>query len=173
MLNPLGKQLTLISMVLLFASSVHAKEWRGIEPLHSTRADVERLLGSKAIRCGASSCIYDLGEETVFVLYSTEPTCKNDDATRAWKVPAGTVIEIGVHFKKDKKLSELQLDLSKYERVTDKELPGWIYYMNLEEGIRVEAGLETASGLTYFPSAKDNCLRCSSPKDLKPVPPQP
>jgi hypothetical protein len=172
-MNPLSKCLTLIWTAFLFASSVQAKEWRGIEPLHSTRADVERLLGSKVIRCGASSCIYDLGEEIAFVLYATEPTCKNDDATRAWRVPADTVIEISVRFKTDKKLSELQLDLTKYEKVYDKELPGWIYYLNIDEGIRVEGGLETASSLTYFQSAKDNYLRCPSAKDLKPGKPQP
>lgn len=33
------------SLVLLYTSSVAAKDWRGILPLHSTRADVEALLG--------------------------------------------------------------------------------------------------------------------------------
>lgn len=154
-------------MVFLNCKSVVAKPWRGIAPLHSTRADVERLLGSKVVRCGGSACIYELDEEIVFVLYATDSSCKNDDATSAWRVPVGTVIEIGVRFKEDKPLSELEFDLSKFERIEDKHLPGWIYYVNLDEGVRVEGGLKTASSIRYFPSAKDNHLHCPSADNKK------
>jgi hypothetical protein len=152
------------ALIFLSSVSVEAKPWRGIEPLHSTRTDVERLVDSKVVRCANSSCIYDMGEEIVFVLYSTDSTCRNEGATTNWKVPVGTVIEIGVHFKEDRPLSQLGFDLSKFEKVEDQHLPGWIYYVNLEEGVRVEGGLETASGVTYFQSAKDNYLRCPSRK---------
>src|SRR6185369_12607328 len=151
-----------IPFLLLNCESAEAKSWRGIEPLHSTRADVERLMGSQVVRCSSSACIYELAEETVFVLYASDSSCKNDDSTGAWKVPVGTVIEIGIHFKEDKELSQLGFDLSKFKKVEDKHLPGWIYYWNLEEGVRIEAGLKTASGVTYFQSAKDNYLRCPS-----------
>jgi hypothetical protein len=158
----------IVVLLALYASSVQAKAWRGIEPLHSTREDVERLLGSKVVRCGGSACIYDFGEETVFVLYATDSNCKNDDATSAWKVPIDTVIEIGVRFKDDKLLSELPFDLSKFERVEDKHLPGWIYYVDLNEGVRIEGGLKTASSITYFQRAKDNYLRCQSTDKVRP-----
>ena len=160
--------LIVISMLLLHSHAVDAKPWRGIEPLHSTRANVEGLLGSKVVRCGDSACIYDLGEVVVFILYTTDSSCKNDGATTAWKVQVGTVIEINVHFKQDKPLSQLGLDLSKFEKIEDEHLPGWIYYVNIEEGVRVEGGLRTASGMTYFPGAKDKCLRCPSVNDAKP-----
>lgn len=159
----------LIVLLIVFSNcnSVEAKPWRGIEPLRSTRADVERLIGSKVVRCGGSACIYEFDDEIVFVLYAADSSCKNDDATSAWRVPVGTVIEIGIRFKEDKPLSELEFDLSKFERVEDKHLPGWIYYVNLDEGVRVEGGLKTASSLTYFQSAKDNHLRCPSAKKIK------
>ena len=152
--------LIVILLILLFANSVEAKPWRGIEPLHSTRVDVERLLGSRVVRCGSSSCIYDMGEEIVFVLYATDSSCKNDDATTTWKVPVGTVIEIGVHFKEEKPLAQLGFELSKFRKVEDEHLPGWVYYVDLDEGVRVEGGLKTASSITYFQNAKDNYLRC-------------
>jgi hypothetical protein len=84
--------------------------------------------------------------------------------TSSWKVPPGTVLEIGVHFKVDRLISELQFDLSKFQRVEDKHLPGWIYYLNLEEGIRIEGGQQKAMSVTYFQSAKDDSLRCPSAK---------
>lgn len=156
----LSIHLIVVSIAIFSCTSVGAKPWRGIEPLRSNRADVERLIGTKVVRCGGSACIYDLDEEIVFVLYAADSTCKNDGATSAWKVPVSTVIEISVRFKADKPLSELAFDLSKFERVEDKHLPGWIYYVNLDEGVRVEGGLKTASSVTYFQSAKDNYLRC-------------
>ena len=165
-MNTVWKFLILLSIAFA-ANTVQAKAWRGIEPLHSTRADVERLFSSKVVRCSGSACIYDLDEEIIFVLYATDSSCKNDDATTSWKVPIGTVIEIGVRFKEDKLLSELQFDLSKFERVEDKHLPGWIYYVNLDEGVRVEGGLQTASSVRYFQSAKDNNLRCPSANKVK------
>jgi hypothetical protein len=164
----LWTRLSVVSIVFLSCNSVEAKPWRGIEPLRSTRADVERLIGTKVIRCGGSACIYELDEEIVFVLYSADSSCKNDDATSAWKVPVGTVIEIGVRFKEDKPLSELGFDLSKFEKVEDKHLPGWIYYVNLDEGVRVEGGLKTASSVTHFHSAKDNYLRCPAANKVRP-----
>jgi hypothetical protein len=150
----------IIAIAIFFSSSnsVAAKSWRGIEPLHSTCVDVERLVGAKVVRCGSSSCIYDMGDEIAFVLYSTEATCRNEGTTTIWKVPVGTVIEISVHFKEDKPLSQLGMDLSKFQRFEDEHLPGWIYYVDLQEGVRVEGVLETASGVTYFQSAKDNDL---------------
>ena len=160
--------LSAISIVFLNCNRVEAKAWRGIEPLRSTRADVERLIGSHVVRCGGSACIYELDDEIVFVLYSTDANCKNDDATSAWRVPVGTVIEIGVRFKEEKPFSELKFDISKFERVEDKHLPGWIYYVNLDEGVRVEGGLKTASSVTYFQSAKDNHLHCPSADNKKP-----
>ena len=161
------KFLILAFLILCYAKSASGKSWRGIEPLHSTRADVERILGPTVIRCSKSSCIYDLGDETAFILYATDSTCKDNDATHRWRVPVGTVIEIGIHFKENIPLSRLGLDLSTFEEVHDQELPGWIYYVNLEEGVRIEGGLETASGITYFQSAKDNQLRCSSRKQIE------
>src|ERR1051325_3907752 len=121
----LWRLFAVISLLFLQVHYIEAKPWRGIEPLHSTRADVERLLGSKVVRCGASSCIYELGEEKVFVLYATDSNCINNGATTAWKVPVDTVIEIGVHFKEDRPLSALGFDLSKFEKVEDVHLPGW------------------------------------------------
>ena len=156
--------MSVVSIVLLTCSAVEAKSWRGIEPLRSTKSEVERLIGSRVVRCSVSACLYELPDEIVFVLYSTDATCKNDEATTSWKVPVGTVIEIGIRFKQDKPLSELDFDLSKFKTDNDEHLPGWIYYVNLEGGVRIEGGLETASSITYFQKAKDNHLRCPSVK---------
>ena len=48
-------------------SFLQAQGWRGIVPLHSTRADVERLVGSPMTPNGIT---YDLKNERVNVVYS-------------------------------------------------------------------------------------------------------
>ena len=136
------------------------KEWRSIVPLHSTRQDVERLISQNKIRCNAQACLYDLGTETVFVLYASEPICKKDGPTTSWRVPRDTVIEINIRFKTERQLSDLGFDLTKFERTVDKELPGWVYYNNREDGVEIEGTDKTAIAVNYFQTAKDKKLRC-------------
>jgi hypothetical protein len=152
----------LISLLFIFVYvfSSTAKEWCGIVPLHSTRADVERLLKLKPVRCGGNACIYDLPDKTVFALYTREPTCRNDDATTSWKVPADTVIEITVNFKTPQPFSALDVDISKYDRAPDPELKGLVYLSDYAEGVRMETSGDTVRAITYYAAKKDDDLRC-------------
>lgn len=155
---------SLLTSLLLICSYVMpstAKEWCGIVPLHSTRADVERLLKVKPERCGGNACIYDLPDKIVVALYTQEPTCRNDDATTSWKVPAGTVIEITVNFKTPQSFSALDIDVTKYDRVPDKELKGLVYLSDYAQGVRMETSGDSVRAITYYPEAKDDHLRCS------------
>ena len=92
-----------VFFVICLAFSQHSQTqtrgWHGIVPLHSTRQDVERLLGSSREGC---HCTYSLGNANVFVQYSVEPCL--DVRERGWKVPKDTVINISVYPKvKDRK----------------------------------------------------------------------
>jgi hypothetical protein len=64
---------------LALAISISAKEWRGLVPLVSTRADVERLLGLPVEPCRINVCYYETKGDYVSVKYSTEP-CGNDES---------------------------------------------------------------------------------------------
>lgn len=137
-----------------------AKEWCGIVPLHSTRADVERLLKVKPEQCRDNACLYDLSDKTVFAFYAAEPTCRNDDVATSWKVPRDTVIQFTVRFKTPQTFSALEIDVTKYDRVPDKELHGLVYLSDYAQGVRMETSGDTVSGITYYPAAKDEKLRC-------------
>ena len=152
----------LVSLILtgVFAFQSAAKEWCGIVPLHSTRADVERLLKVKPERCGVNACIYDLPDKTVFALYADEPTCRNDDATTSWKVPRDTVIQFTVHFKTPQSFAALDIDVTKYDRVPDKELRGVVYLSDYAQGIRMETSGDTVRAITYYGAKTDDNLRC-------------
>ena len=152
----------LISLILIgvFAFHTAAKEWCGIVPLHSTRADVERLLKVKPARCGGNACLYDLPSKTVVVLYADEPTCRNDDATTSWKVPRDTVIQITVNFETPHTFSALDIDVTKYDRVPDKELRGLVYLSDYAQGVMMTTSGDTVRAITYYPAAIDDKLRC-------------
>jgi hypothetical protein len=64
-----------IALALIVGNNAFAKEWRGIIPLHSTRADVEKLLGpppndeAALYQPSDNRSIHNLDEEVVTIFY--------------------------------------------------------------------------------------------------------
>lgn len=144
-------------LVIFAVTLAQAKEWRGIVPLSSTRADVEKQLGPPTkMPC---NCVYDLGNESVFIIYAGGPPCK-DNAASAWQVPRDTVIEITVIPKTELRVSDIRLDLSKFEKRGNQEQRSVNYYIDAEEGISIEVNRDIVVSVTYFPAAKDKYLHC-------------
>jgi len=135
--------------------------WRGLVPLHSTRTDVERLLGAPTKSHGVAST-YDTKNERVHIFYSGGP-CKKG-VSEEWNVPADTILSLTVHPNAKLLVDSLKLDKSKYRREGDPHADLIVYYVNKEEGIRVEARMledgEDVDSITYEPAAKDSRLRC-------------
>lgn len=159
--------LSCLCMILFTLGLTQDKGWRGIVPLHSTRADVERLLGPSAKPDGYAE-VYDLGTEGVFVEYSSGPCRK--DRKGGYNVPSGTVIQISVGSSTRPQFSALNLDLSKYEKSEDPELPGVLHYSNMEEGIAYEVQDGKVGSINYFPAMRDNHLRCPDSAVKQPCP---
>lgn len=131
--------------------------WRGIVPLRSTRADVERLLGPPA-KPEKYAEVYDLEEEAIFIEYSSGPCRK--ERKGGYNVPSGTVVQLRISLRVKPRFSELQIDESKYEKNADPELPGLLHYVNREEGIAYQVQEGKVTSTNYFPAAKDGHLSC-------------
>jgi len=144
-----------------------AKEWRGIVPLHSTRADVEKQLGPPLPQFKTLN-IYDMGEERVFINYSVGACEKG--WPYGFNVPADTVTSIQIYLMGKVALSGLNLDLSKFKQVQDPHVGGILYYENNEEGFTVSVNKYEGEvrDYTYSPAAKDNYLQC--PQEPSPLP---
>jgi hypothetical protein len=146
-----------LSVMPLIPGQSRARGWRGIVPLHSTRVEVERLIGKPNFGDG----LYDFEKERVFILYSGAPCTES-----SWNVPRDTVIQISVAPKGKLRLSGLHLDLSKYERIRDPSAQVHTHYENREEGIRYQVfeggggGAGTILSAYYGPAAADANLRC-------------
>ncbi|MDQ3802536.1 MAG: hypothetical protein M3416_01580 [Acidobacteriota bacterium] len=158
-----------VSVMLPTTAQSQAKGWRGIVPLHSTRADVERLIGKPNFKYD----LYDFEKERVSILYSSDPC--TEGLQGGWNVPRDTVIQISVAPKEKVRLPDLQIDLSKYEKAKDPLMQVHTYYTNKEEGTRYvvfEGGGEDGGKIlnTYYePAAEDRHLRCpdSTPQVTK------
>src|SRR5690349_5733501 len=96
-------------LLLFLADASPAKEWRGIIPLHSTRADVIRLLGKP----DHDDNSYDVSEGQVFILYAQRP-CERHFGLRPRNVSAGTVLQITLMLKQPGPIEEFGLDLKKF-----------------------------------------------------------
>jgi hypothetical protein len=163
--------ITFSALLLSVAGTCSGKDWRGIVPLKSTRADVERLLGPSG---DPVLSIYYLSNEIVSVEYS-EYSCNQTPKVEGWpvppsvqwNVPPGTVIAIRVAPRKEVPLNSLSIDFKSFKRVRgDKDRPTHFFYVNEEEGFAVEVFAdpegrdEIVRSYVYQPGIKDNALRC-------------
>ena len=147
--------------MLNMAVHSEAKGWRGITPLASTRKDVERLLGPSKEPDNYAE-LYNLGSEAVFIEYSSGPCNKNRDG--GWNVPANTVIAITISPAVKARLHDLEVDLSKYTKTEDPELPGNFFYYYDIDGISISSSGDQVESIKYGPAAKDKHLLCRNLK---------
>jgi hypothetical protein len=135
--------------------------WHNLVPLHSTRADAERILG-KPQKSRYSTAIYDTAHDRVDILYSEGP-CETSEAER-WNVSKDVIIRIDVRPKHTVLVNTLRLDKNRYVKTRESHPNNWFTYWNKEDGIRVETiksgKVEEVNSITYGPQAKDQSLGC-------------
>lgn len=152
-------RLSLLLIVLLSApcDQLQTNEWRGLQPLRSARADVEREIGDP-LEPGVPS--YKTKEESVEVVYATSPC----DPTIAgnWDVPTDTVIRITVTPKPDVYLKSLHLDETQYRRVEDPHISGLVSYVSEDSGVIIQSRYDKVIAVIYGPASGDKHLMCQS-----------
>jgi hypothetical protein len=151
--------ISLVSVFLALAMVIVPQEggWRGIVPLHSTRADVEKLLG-RANDSGYG-VTYAFEDESVTFEYSSCRCCKPIEYR--WDVAEYTVIRIRVSSVTKPRFSALNIDKEKFKKIVDSHLPDWTIYRNNDEGVSYEVLNDLVVTTEYGPSAKDSkALRC-------------
>lgn len=152
-------------LLILFLSGLcYSKEWRGIIPLHSTRKDVERLIGPPKVPNGIE---HDFPNELVIIFYSRGPCVKG--WPYGWDVQSGVVTSIRRVPKTRLGLSEIDVDVAGYEQNRESDTPGWITYVNQREGLSVTFnGIEgTVQGINYMPPANEQHLSCPGANTLE------
>ena len=122
-------------------------------PLHSTRADVERLLGPPV---QGTRNVYHDTSQTITVTYSSN-SCDHN-----WRVPVDSVINLLVHPTIPLKLADLGVVESKFEKRRDEHLAIY-YYVNTNEGINYTVDFERGqiTAMEFYPATRDSHLKCS------------
>lgn len=155
---------TVIFGIIFSLQSVQEKTWQNIIPLHSTRKDVERLIGSPQQTKGVAAT-FELKDGRLRVFYS-DGSCKRRN-TNDWNVPAETVVSLTFEPRSELLIADLKLDMTKYKRDNDPHLRTAIHYYNRQAGIRISTRLEKEGediqSITYEPAEKDFHLRCEQP----------
>jgi len=164
-----SKQALLCIFLLLSAAhAAAAKSWRGIEPLHSTRADVERLLGPPNVGQSAYNSIYDFPEGRVSISFA-DGKCE-EGLPGGWRLLKDTVVNITIALKDLKKIEELLTPGKEYEQVKALHTQH-IYYFNADEGVSFQVWEGEVQNISYGPTSKDKDYSCGEYKYAVPVPP--
>lgn len=133
--------------------------WRGIVPLRSTRADVEKLLGPPADSGNKFTSVYQLENETVVIDYEDDEPCT---APGGWRVPRGTVTSVTITPKTRLRFSDLKIDEGKYNKTDGGHRPEDTIYTNDESGERITVYRGDVTLIAYGPTAGDSRRRCSA-----------
>jgi hypothetical protein len=148
-------------LIILCATTAEAKDWRGIVPLHSTRSQVEQLLGPPTEQSNPYSVVYKTPNETVLIYYAKGRPCGIGEKYSHWRVARNTVTEIYISPHPGSPLSQLSIDESRYKKFIVGHLSE-TRYVNTREGevlTLTVLGKEVRS-ISYFAAADDSHLEC-------------
>jgi hypothetical protein len=157
-----------VCVVLMSVSSASAKSWRGIEPLHSTRADVERLFGLPVDKV-AGMWVYDFPEERAFISFSSGEPCE-EGLPYGTKLPKDIVLSINTYPTIEKKIADVLTPGKEYEQIPSAHTPH-INYVDSDEGIRFTASGDFLHSITYGATAKEKDYSCGEYKYAAPISP--
>lgn len=161
----ISASVAMLACVIIFTpQTANAGAWRGIVPLRSTRADVEKLLGPPTLEDSG----YEINGERVQISYSSRG-CQ-EGLPAGWKVPADTVVTISVSSKNDMKLADVLVPGRNYDQIYSVHTPQLVDYADVSEGVRYTTIDGSVHSITYFGSeADDKKLRCGEYKYAAPV----
>lgn len=152
---------------LSLAVVAEAKDWRGITPLQSTRADVERLLGepppppkngTRSYVLDHTRSIYFLEEGQVYIVFAEKEVSQAVDCLG--KIGAGTVLMIELTPKNGLTLGDLQLDEKELRKFNPSQPPEPDFegFIHETEGLVIRTFKGKVEKINYIAAAKDKHL---------------
>ena len=143
--------------------------WKGIKPLKTDQATVEKIIGKPEKITRAGYYNYKTDEFFMHVNYSTAPCEKSDYNRGKFNIPENTVLGYNVILSEGIKLSEFKFQREKYTKQADSERSNAFYYINFEDaihlGVIVVNGTEYVWSIWFYPSEKDEKkFECKKPE---------
>ena len=109
--------------------------WKGISVLHTTRDEVEKILGKPTDEDGEVN--YRTDDALIHITYSNLPCSNTKKYQGSYKVIQNTVLQYRVIVKKELKLSEFKWQKDLYDRYEEPHVLGYTTYGNFKDGIRI------------------------------------
>jgi hypothetical protein len=153
-----GRTSLVLALLLGTSVSTFAKEWRGIVPLQSTRADVIRLLGSPRHLQWDYRDYFEI-ENAVVTFTWIDPTClrKYPIQPDSSIQPQDVVLSISIGLKKPIAVPELHLPDGKFyfgDCLGHRGGDSWsCTYLDCEDGFGYGETKAGVTSLSYFASA--------------------
>lgn len=168
----MSKVFLVIAFLLAFAITDYSQtnSWRGIVPLKSTRADVEKLETIKSKKpCEYGSCQQYETETEIAEIYYAVDKCKG--ASLGWDVPKDTVMEIEIYDKSKNGKSAKELNLNLKDFVISVDDAFFATWSDIGKGIQYYfmGGGMSLKSISYLPKSSDNNLRCNGFPPYNPV----
>jgi hypothetical protein len=159
---PNVRRLTIIAaVVLLTAIAVGAKDWRGLLPMHSTRADVLSQLGpaiGNPNPAVGDRWVYSLEDADVLFMFAGKGSLGTDVCEGA--VAEGTLLAISVKPKHELSLVSLNLNESSLKRFNPADSnTDLIGLVDEQEGVVVRVATQFVEEVVYVPTLSDRA-RC-------------
>ena len=152
--------ISLLWLCLTLPVSAQTLGWRGIVPLRSTRADVERILGPPERNISRYSALYRTSTETVMIQYAEGLPCGIGEKYSQWRVPRDTVENLLVTPLQTLHISDLKIDESKYEKQQGGHRREDVYYINEQTGESLRVFMDEVQEISYVPGTSAKDLRC-------------
>ena len=153
-------------LLIFFATSTaikpfhQEKGWKGLVPLHSIRADVERILGQPTEVLATGTVFYRTANETVIIRYSSGLPCGIGEKYSSWRVPRDTIESIYVSLITERSPSDLGIDERNYTKWSGGHRPQDIYYDNRRDGVSIRVFMGNVMNISLFPGTVDKELWC-------------
>lgn len=149
----------IISVVLIAAANVAAKDWRGIFPMKSTLADVQRRFGfpkptKDRLVVNNGRWIYFLNQEEVHFVFDV------GDTKCVTPLAEGTILRIHVRPMIQPLVSSMSLDEKKFRSFDPTYMPdpNRVAFINEEDGLLIQTSQGKISEMIYVPSRSDRLM---------------
>lgn len=145
-------------VLLISFEAAFAREWRGIVPLRSTRADVIRLLNQCFDQ--KEACRFTIGDEAVHILFSGGLPAEHRECANA--LPPETVMFIEIEPREKLKLTDLHLVKQHLQHFnpSDPAVRDFKGYRS-DDGLLVSLFKDRILQIVYLPTESE-AQRCSN-----------
>jgi hypothetical protein len=143
--------------ILFWADTSSAKEWRGIVPLRSSRADVARLYrqltGASLFGIGLPQDSFNVVGEGMVIIQYSQGRC-----VEGWKIKRDAVVSITVNLTTPIPFEDMRAELEHLPKDVDDT--GTLSYKNKKEGIYYDVEDGKVISISYGPHERDQKMTC-------------